>query len=118
MALIPIFPLMIGGDMMTRFKIQWQYGGYFGTSDIKIDSKFVDSDLEWLNTQSFWLFEGNGCCDCNRGGWLCGDGFEWETGEIGGSNCGDEIIFTCVEFYRDGRYIGDGSDMGWYILGE
>jgi hypothetical protein len=83
----------------------------------KAQRNFIASNSWWLNGQSFWIFEGNGCCDCNRGSWLCGDDFDWETGEIGTDyDCGDDIIFLDVRFYRDSEYMGYGSDMGWYTV--
>lgn len=110
---------------MVEFRIEWQYGGYSGISHIQIgdtpDSDAKESTLWWLDGQSFWIFEGNGACDCNRGSWLCGESFDWETGQAlidfeSSSQCGDEIIFHNVEFYRDGVYIGRGHDKEWYEL--
>lgn len=103
--------------MGLTFKMDWQYGGYIGRTDHAFDwDTSGESDEKVFRDKSYWLFEGNGDCDCNRAEWLlapfpwrCPDshrrgpaGFEW--------GCGRDIIFNHVEFWRDGRLIGYGSD--------
>lgn len=94
----------------TEYRISWQYGAYFGVSHITIgdeidtpeDPDFPDS--QWLHGQCWWIFEGDGGCDCNRSEWLCGD-FPCVI-----DGCGLDIIFHEVQFYRNGRYLGTGSE--------
>ena len=101
-----------------EFLIDWQYGCYTGHLSFGVGSgNWLLNDEEILDNQSYWLFEGNFSCDCNRS--LITPDFNWETGEIGDTRgCGSEIVFLRVEFYQEGRYIGHGSDSGWYESGD
>ena len=113
--------------MGMTFKIDWQYGGYTGHLDYTFDweqDEFHpgESDKEVFSGQSFWWFEGNGSCDCNRFGmvmqesgqfpWAFQNAYNWDI-EEGDRGCGINIIFTHVEFWRDGRLIGTGRDAEW-----
>lgn len=52
---------------MNSYVIYWQYGAYKGVARFEVgDSTPEESDRDWFEHQSFWLFEGNFCCDCNR----------------------------------------------------
>lgn len=90
-------------------KIDWQYGAYTGHINHYCGQGYWPSDdQEFFNSQAYWWFDGNGGCDCNRYGMVLEESgqFPWEPE----SDCGDEIIFTNVEFWRDGRMLGYGRD--------
>ena len=105
------------------YKIDWQYGCYTGhfeyTFDDFAERHSDETDHEVYIGQTYWMFEGNFGCDCNRVDSRLKEGgqFPWEFPNIhnwdlddGDWGCGHDVIFNHVEFWRDGRLIGVGRD--------
>lgn len=113
--------------MALVFKIDWQYGCYTGHADFVLgqaDEPFQPDvpDGDIFSGQSFWMFEGNFGCDCNRVDSILREAgqFPWVFPEHynhdvapGEWSCGMDVEFTHVEFWRDDRYIGYGNDAEW-----
>ena len=109
--------------MGLTLKIDWQYGGYTGTfidvQDYAMSYSSGEATEEDFNGQAWYLFEGNASCDCNRRDLIADvmGRFPWEfqnvhNWDIEGEDwgCGNNIIYTHVEFWHDGRLIGTGRD--------
>lgn len=89
---------------------EWQYGCYTGIDKISVHINHY-CVKDYLDSLSFWIFEGNFCCDCNRR--LVIKDYVWDS-----SGCSEDIIINHAKFYKDGKYIGWGCDWDWYMIGD
>lgn len=101
---------------MYELRINWRYRDKSGIHIEKDDMDWDTdaADAEWLKGLKFQWFEGNFSCDCNRSIFIFPE--EHCKEDDPDMLCGEEITFEKVDFYRNCRLIGTGSDAEYKAI--